>query len=99
MDRRGGVNRGRLQDIGTCRVNEELSEFLETLSPEDAQLLVLRDELYDGSWTEMQRDLEARRSGKPFIFALVNRIEEDLERIDRLARFEQQFQINLADHV
>ncbi|MEM7166436.1 MAG: hypothetical protein AAF581_13305 [Planctomycetota bacterium] len=61
------------------------------------QLLVLRDELYDGSWDEMKRDLEDRRDGKPFIFKLVNRIEEDLARIERLAGFEDKHGVNLSD--
>ncbi|MGE3166031.1 MAG: hypothetical protein AB7O52_14085 [Planctomycetota bacterium] len=80
-------------------MNEPLREFVDGLSPADVQLLVLRDELYDGSWVEMQRDLQARRSGKPFIFALVNKIEEDLERIERLSSFEARFQVDLADYV
>ncbi len=47
----------------------------------------------------MQRDLEDRRDGKPFIFKLVNRIEEDLQRIERLWAYEQRHQVNLGKYL
>ena len=73
--------------------------FVKSLLPEDVQLLVLRDELYDGSWEEMRRDLEDRRDGKPFIFKLVNRIEEDLQRIDKLSTYEERHGVSLGDYL
>ncbi len=73
--------------------------FVKALLPDDIQLLVLRDELYDGSWEDMRRDLEDRRDGKPFIFKLVNRIEEDLNRIERLSGYEEHHQVNLGDYL
>ena len=73
--------------------------FFRTLPPEEVQLLILRDELYDGSWDEMRRDLAARRDGKPFIFKLINRIEEDLKRIERLAGYEEQHTVNLGAYL
>ena len=60
---------------------------------------MLRNELYDGSWGEMRRDLEDRRDGKPFIFKLVNRIDEDLKRIDRLSKYEDRHGLNLGDYL
>lgn len=73
--------------------------FFRTLPPEEVQLLILRDELYDGSWDDMCQDLEGRRDGKPFIFKLINRIEEDLKRIQRLAGYEEQHTVNLGDYL
>ncbi|MFN0057103.1 MAG: hypothetical protein ACKVX7_01480 [Planctomycetota bacterium] len=73
--------------------------FVRSLVPEESQLVILRDELYEGSWDEMRKDLEDRRDGKPFIFKLVNRIEEDLRRIDRLSAFEDAEGINLAEYL
>lgn len=89
----------KLEPVGTSALSDEVSTFVGDLSPEERQLLILRDELYDGSWDEMRRDLEDRRDGKPFIFALVNKIEEDLERINRIASFEGRAQVNLTDYI
>ena len=70
--------------------------FVDSLTPEEVQLLIIRDELYDGSWSEMKRDLEDRRDGKPYIFKLVNKIEEDLSRINRLAEYERRHAVDLG---
>ena len=59
--------------------------FVETLSSEERMLVVLKRELYEGSWDEMAADLQARLDGRPYIFKLAHRIEDDLERC-RLAR-------------
>jgi hypothetical protein len=71
----------------------------DTLTPEELTLLILRDELYDGSWDEMRADLVGRREGKPFIFQLASRIDEDLERITRLARYEEEHNIDLGEYL
>ena len=62
-------------------------------------LVVLRHELYEGSWDEMDKDLRARLEGRPYIFKLANRIADDLERIQRLREFEQSHDIDLTDYV
>lgn len=80
-------------------MSEDVGAFVQALSAAEIQLIVLRDELYDGSWNEMRQDLEDRRDGKPFIFALVDKIEEDLQRIERLSEFEERVDINLADYL
>ncbi len=74
-------------------------EFARQLSPEEKQLVILRDELYEGSWQDMRSDLVDRRDGKPFIYKLVNRIDEDLERIDRLVTYEDTHDINLGEFI
>ncbi|MCB9894406.1 MAG: hypothetical protein H6839_08150 [Planctomycetes bacterium] len=71
--------------------------YYEGLSEEAKMLLVLRDELYMGSWDKMVDDLKNRLKGRPYIFKLVNRIEEDLERIETLRSYEQKHKINLRD--
>jgi hypothetical protein len=60
-------------------------------------LLVLRDELYGGSWDRMDQDLSNRLKGRPYIFKLVNRMEEDRERIKVLRSYEEKHKINLRD--
>ena len=80
-------------------MSNEHRAFVQGLAKEEVQLLVIRDELYDGSWEDMQKDLEDRRDGKPFVFKLVNRIEEDLERIQRLVTYEKRHGVDLGGFV
>ena len=70
--------------------------FAESLSKAERVLVVVRDELYGGSWDEFQSDLRARQDRKPFIFKLNSRIDEDLSRIEKLRGFEQREEVNLA---
>jgi len=46
----------------------------------------------------METDLRDRLQGRPYIFKLVNRIEEDLERIQKLRSYEEEHKIDLADY-
>ena len=62
-------------------------------------LLTLRDELYGGQWERMIADLNDRLQGRPFIFKLVNRIKDDLRRIEKLQEYEKKNGINLADFI
>jgi len=78
---------------GRCR------EFVATLSEEEIMLLRLRDELYDGRWDAMLADLNDRLQGKPYVFKLAHRIQDDIERIERLNRFERQYQADLAKYI
>jgi hypothetical protein len=71
--------------------------YYDGLSEEAKMLLVLRDELYMGSWDKMVDDLKNRLKGRPYIFKLVNRIEEDLERIETLRSYEGKHKVNLRD--
>lgn len=71
--------------------------YYDALSEEAKMLLVLRDELYAGSWDRMVDDLKNRLKGRPYIFKLVNRIEEDLGRIETLRSYEDKHKLNLRD--
>ena len=72
-------------------------KFLAGLSPDEKTLLTLRDELYNGSWEQMLGDLRDRLKGKPYIFKLVNRIQDDIARIEKLSEYEKKHKINLAE--
>ncbi len=74
-------------------------KYCAALSADERTLLVLRDELYDGSWEQMEGDLKDRLKGKPYIFKLVNRIQEDLARLEKLRDYEKKHKVNLADHL
>ncbi len=41
------------------------------LSAEQRMLLEMRDTLYEGSWSDFVRDLEARLNGQPHVFEVV----------------------------
>ena len=74
----------------------EHRQFYQSLSTEEKLLITLRDELYSGSWDSMLADLKARLEGKPYIFRLATRIEEDIARIDRLRTYEAESGMNLG---
>ena len=44
-------------------------------------------------------DLKARLEGRPYIFKLAHRIQDDRERIGRLRDFERQCGVDLIDYV
>ena len=69
--------------------------FAEGLASEERVLLVVRDELYGGSWDELEQDLHARRERKPAIFKLNTRIDEDLSRINKLRAYEREHGVDL----
>ena len=80
-------------------MDSDHKDFIESLTTQDKMLITLRDELYFGSWDRMETDLKDRLKGRPYIFKLVNRIEEDLKRIEKLRGYEGKHSINLAEHI
>ncbi len=86
------------QIAGTTVADDVHTKYYQGLSQEEKMLVILRDELYDGSWDKMTRDLKDRLTGKPYIFKLVHRIEEDLARIEKLQSYETKYKVNLADY-
>ena len=79
--------------------NKEIRDFVDNLSNEHRMLVVLKAQLYDGTWEPMLDDLRNRLAGKPYIFKLVNRIQDDIKRIEQMQKFEVQHNIDLADYV
>ncbi len=73
--------------------------YFRSLSPEEEQLIILRDFLYEGDWEEMLQDLRDRQGGKPFIFKLKTRIDEDIQRIEKLRAYERSNQVDLGRYV
>ena len=76
-----------------------VAEYVHGLREEHRMLVALKAHLYEGSWEPMLDDLRNRLAGKPYIFKLVNRIQDDIERIEEMHRFETEHNINLADYV
>ena len=74
----------------------DIDAFIESLTDEDKMLIRLREELYEGRWDAMLADLNDRLRGKPYIFRLASRIQDDMARVQRLSRFEREKNVNLA---
>lgn len=87
----------RLNRGGISEMTPDHERFLSELSEKERTLLILREELYEGSWQEMVLDLSARLQKGPQVFDLTETIEADLERIEELARYEKEHDINLGD--
>ena len=80
-------------------VNKEVTDFVNSFSEEQRMLVILKAQLYGGSWEPMLDDLKNRLAGKPYIFKLANRIQDDIERIEQLSEFESEHNVDLADFV
>ncbi len=83
-------------DSSTSR-ERTVKEFVERMTQEEKMLVTLCDELYDGQWDEMETDLVERLAGRPYVFKLISRIEDDLARIRRMKAVEDENDINLKD--
>ena len=77
----------------------EYLRFVAGLTSEERVLVVLKHALYEDSWDEMLLDLQARLDGRPYIFKLANRIEDDIDRIDRMKEFENRYDADLCEYV
>ncbi len=80
-------------------VTDEIQAFINRLDSQERMLVVLQHELYEDSWVAMLTDLKNRLDGKPFIFKLANRINDDINRIKKLQTFETTHAIKLSDYV
>jgi hypothetical protein len=73
-------------------------DYVKQLSNEHKMLVILKAQLYGGSWQTMKDDLSNRLQGKPYIFKLVNRINDDIGRIDQMRTFEEENGVDLVDY-
>jgi hypothetical protein len=80
-------------------VSKVVSDFVASLSDEHRMLVILKAQLYGGTWEPMLDDLQNRLAGKPYIFKLANRIKDDVERIKRMQKFEEEHHVDLTEHV
>ena len=74
-------------------------KWADSLPAEERMLVVLRNELYSSSWDRMLADLKDRLKGRPYIFKLVNRIQDDIARIEKLQDYEKKNNVNLAEFI
>ena len=80
-------------------VDKVVNDFVAILSDEHRMLVILKAQLYGGTWEPMLDDLRNRLEGKPYIFKLANRIKDDIERIEQMRKFEEEHNIDLANYV
>jgi hypothetical protein len=80
-------------------VKKAINDYIARLSDEHRMLVVLKSQLYGGTWEPMLDDLKNRLEGKPYIFKLVNRIKDDVARIQEMKEFEEENNIDLADFI
>ncbi len=90
---------GNSAKSGKTTLSRIVSDFVNGLSDEHRMLIVLKAQLYDGTWEPMLDDLQNRLAGKPYIFKLASRIKDDIERIEQMQKFEIEHNIDLADYV
>lgn len=76
-----------------------VKNFVKSLNEEHRMLVILKRQLYDGKWEPMLEDLKNRLAGKPYIFKLADRIQDDIQRIERMRNFESEHNVDLADYV
>ncbi len=84
---------------GKTSISKVVSDFVAGLGDEHRMLVILKAQLYDGTWEPMLDDLKNRLAGKPYIFKLINRIKDDVERIGQMQKFEKENNVDLADYV
>ena len=76
-----------------------VKDYVSRLTEEHKMLVVLKLQLYGGSWEPMLDDLKNRLEGKPYIFKLVNRIKDDVDRIESMKKFEAEHGVDLSNYV
>ncbi|HML75302.1 MAG TPA: hypothetical protein PKB02_12500 [Anaerohalosphaeraceae bacterium] len=79
--------------------NAEVRRFIDTLDDKHRMLVVLKSQLYGNRWEPMLEDLRNRLEGKPYIFKLVNRIKDDIDRIERMKSFEADYKVDLTEYI
>jgi len=80
-------------------IDKAVNDYVSGLTDEYRMLVALKAQLYGGTWEPMIDDLRNRLEGKPYIFKLANRIQDDIERIEQMRKFEADHNIDLADYV
>ena len=87
------------KDGKSNEADQAVAAYVGGLSQEHKMLVALKAHLYGGSWEPMLDDLRNRLAGKPYIFKLASRIQDDIERIEQMQKFEAEHNIDLADCV
>jgi len=79
--------------------NADVRRFIDSLDDKHRMLVVLKSQLYGNRWEPMLEDLRNRLEGKPYIFKMVNRIKDDIDRIERMKSFEADYKVDLTEYI
>jgi len=90
--------RGRKKKAGKA-APQDVDEFVRGLAETERIAVIVRDELFGGSWENMRKDLEARAAGRPYVFRLASRIDGDLKAVAKLSAFERRCKVNLSEYL
>lgn len=77
----------------------EARRLAASLCDEERMLVKLCRELYEDSWPDFLKDLDARLSGKPYVFKHAVKLQQHVGLIRRLMDLEQESGVRLADFV
>jgi len=69
------------------------------LSDEEKMLVKLCRELYEDSWRDFLKDIDARLAGKPYVFKHTVRLQQHVGLIRRLMDVEAASGLTLADFI
>ena len=67
-----------------------------SLTKDEMLLIWIREELYDGAWEGMLKDLNDRLKSVPSALGLRKRVCADIARIRKLQNYEKRHKLNLA---
>jgi hypothetical protein len=90
---------GKITEKSDKNREKAVKDYIKGLSAEHKMLIILKSQLYGGKWEPMYQDLKNRLEGKPYIFKLANRINDDIERIEQMRQFEKENDVDLSEHV
>jgi hypothetical protein len=90
---------GKITEKSENNREKAVNDYVKGLSAEHKMLIVLKSQLYGGKWEPMYQDLKNRLDGKPYIFKLANRINDDIERIEQMRQFEKENGVDLSKYV
>lgn len=66
-----------------------LFKKLAAFDKEDALLISIRNQAYDGNWAEMLRHLKYTLKTKSYMVKVVNRVQDHIERVKELMRLDE----------
>lgn len=76
-------------------MEKALGDFLAKATDADRMLLDVLEILYVGRWEDLLEDLQAASQGKPHVFKIADRVQEDLARARKMWELETKYGVRL----
>ncbi len=73
-------------------------EYVAGIKEHEKVLILVKEELYGGSWARLEADLQARLAGKPYLFKIKTGrvLQRDLDAVRRMRKYEEEKGCDLA---